>query len=126
VLPPQHRDLLAQHQQLGVLRRRRTRQQRHPANDADKDQVKQPDRHKPAILPADPSARQAYSQASHLCPILEPRTFSTAKLAALYPAHAQFAREWTAATFLDVAEGFITPADALQLIAAARASSIGG
>jgi hypothetical protein len=52
--------------------------------------------------------------------------FSTAKLAALYPTHAQFIRKWTAAIILDVAGGFITPADARPLIAAAKASSIGG
>ena len=52
VLPPQHRDLVAQHQQLGILRRRRTRQQRHPASQAHEDQVEHPCCHKPPILPA--------------------------------------------------------------------------
>jgi Alpha/beta hydrolase domain len=52
--------------------------------------------------------------------------FSTAKLGALYPTHAQFVGKWTAATLPDVAEGFITPADAFHLIAAAKASSISG
>ena len=35
VLPPQYGDLLTQHKQLGIFRRRRTRQQRHPASQAD-------------------------------------------------------------------------------------------
>src|SRR6266851_1673827 len=35
VLPPQHCDLVAEHQQLGVLRRRRACQQRHPPSQAD-------------------------------------------------------------------------------------------
>jgi hypothetical protein len=52
--------------------------------------------------------------------------FSTAKLAALYPTHAQFAAKWTVATLVDAAGGFITPADARQLIAAAQASGVGG
>ena len=72
VLPPQHRHLLAQHQQLGVLRRRRTCQQRHPAGQADEDQVEHPYRHKPAILPAQRPPPQANPQVSHLCPVLEP------------------------------------------------------
>ena len=52
--------------------------------------------------------------------------FTAAKLAALYPTHAHFAAGWTAATVLDLVRGFITPADARHLIAAARASGIGG
>ena len=46
--------------------------------------------------------------------------FSTAKLAALYPTHAQFAAQWAGAAFLDVARGFITPADAPALIASSE------
>ena len=65
---------MAHHQQLSVPRRRRPRQQDHPANEADEDKVNQSYRHKPAILPAGRSARQAYSQVSHLCPVLEPHT----------------------------------------------------
>ena len=68
VLPPQHRHLLAQHQQLGVLRCRRTRQQRHPAGQADEDQVEHPYGHKPAILPAQRPSRQSYSQVSSPMP----------------------------------------------------------
>jgi hypothetical protein len=52
VLPPQRRDLLAQHQQLGILRRRGTCQQHHPADQADEHQVQHPYRHKPAMMPA--------------------------------------------------------------------------
>ena len=52
VLPPQHCHLLAQHQESGVFRRRRTRHQRHPSGQANEDQVKHPQGHKPAMLPA--------------------------------------------------------------------------
>jgi Alpha/beta hydrolase domain len=51
--------------------------------------------------------------------------FSAAKLAALYPSHALFTVQWTAAALSDAAAGFIRPADATQLIAAANASSVG-
>jgi hypothetical protein len=52
--------------------------------------------------------------------------FSPAKLAALYPTHAQFTAEWAAAAVEDAFSGFIRPADAAQLIAAASASAVGG
>lgn len=52
VLAPQHRDLLAQHQQLGVLRCRRPCQQCHAASEADEHQIQQPYRHRLVILPA--------------------------------------------------------------------------
>jgi hypothetical protein len=52
--------------------------------------------------------------------------FSAAKLAALYPTHRQFVREWVADTRADERAGFIRPADARELIAAAAASSVGG
>ena len=68
VLPPQHRHLLAQHQQLGVLRHRRACQQRHPASQADKDQVDHPYRHEPAIMPAARPSPQANPQVNHLWP----------------------------------------------------------
>ena len=51
---------------------------------------------------------------------------SAAKLAALYPSHARFVRRWAFDTMHDVVRGFIRPADAFQLIAAAAASSVGG
>ena len=72
VLAPQHRDLLAQHQQLGVLRCRRACRQRYPAGQADEDQVKHPCRHKPAILPAVRPLPQPNSQVNNLCPVLQP------------------------------------------------------
>ena len=72
VLPPQHRDLMAQHQQLGILRRRRTRQQRHPASQAYEDQVEHPYCHKPSIPPAPGCLPQSCSQVSNLRPVLEP------------------------------------------------------
>jgi Alpha/beta hydrolase domain len=52
--------------------------------------------------------------------------FSAAKLAALYPSHARFVARWAFDTIADVLRGFIRPADAVQLIAAAAASNIGG
>lgn len=52
--------------------------------------------------------------------------FSAAKLAALYPSHARFVARWTADTVADTAAGFIRPADAAELIAAAVTSTIGG
>ena len=52
--------------------------------------------------------------------------FSAARLAALYPTHARFVAEWSAATETDTLAGFIRPADAAQLIAAASASGVGG
>jgi hypothetical protein len=48
--------------------------------------------------------------------------FSAAKLAALYPTHLR----WAADTIADARAGFIRPADAAELIAAAARSGIGG
>jgi beta-glucosidase len=45
------RDLLAEYQQLGVLERRGTREQHHPADQADEDQAEHPYSHKPVMLP---------------------------------------------------------------------------
>jgi hypothetical protein len=60
-----------------------------------------------------------------ICSLLGTTTpFSAARLAALYPTHAAFVARWTAAVNADVAAGFIRPADATQLIAAASQSSI--
>jgi hypothetical protein len=52
--------------------------------------------------------------------------FSQAKLAALYPTHADFVRTWDRAVASDVAAGYILPADARVLTRVARNSSIGG
>jgi hypothetical protein len=52
--------------------------------------------------------------------------FSSTKLATLYPSHAHFVARWSAATASSTAAGFIRPADAALLIAAAKASEIGG
>jgi hypothetical protein len=52
--------------------------------------------------------------------------FSAAKLAALYPTHRRFVLEWAADTIADMRAGFIRPADAAELIAAAARSDIGG
>jgi hypothetical protein len=72
MLPPQHRHLLVQYQQLGILRRRRTRQQRYPSGQADEDQVKHPYGHEPVILPAEQPSRQGYSQVSQPSPFWNP------------------------------------------------------
>jgi hypothetical protein len=50
--------------------------------------------------------------------------FSAARLAALYPSHARFVARWTAGTLADAAKGFLRPADAAELIAAAAKSDI--
>jgi hypothetical protein len=52
--------------------------------------------------------------------------FDAAKLAALYPSHTDFVQKWAGATVTGVAAGFIRPADAAELIAAAGKSAIGG
>jgi hypothetical protein len=52
--------------------------------------------------------------------------FSAAKLAALYRTHARFVARWAFDTIADVVRGFIRPADAARLIAAALASNVGG
>jgi len=52
VLPWQRHDLLAQHQQIGVLLCGRTRQQRDPPGQQGEYQIQHSYRHKPAILPA--------------------------------------------------------------------------
>ena len=65
-------------------------------------------------------------EATFICPLLGTTTpFSAAKLAALYPTHAQFVLEWASATAADALAGFIRPADAVNLVAAAQASSVG-
>ena len=50
--------------------------------------------------------------------------FSAARLAALYPTHARFVGRWTAATAVARITGFLRPADAAELIAAAAESGI--
>jgi len=52
--------------------------------------------------------------------------FSATKLAALYPTHAAFTTRWTLDTATQAAKGFIRPADARELVAAATSSSVGG
>ncbi|MFF5300666.1 alpha/beta hydrolase domain-containing protein [Streptomyces sp. NPDC013161] len=52
--------------------------------------------------------------------------FTAAKLAALYPTHAEFVRQWAARTAAAVAAGAIRPADAVDLVEAAVRSGIGG
>jgi hypothetical protein len=51
--------------------------------------------------------------------------FTGAKLATLYPSHAQFVRQWTANTVATVVAGYLRPADAAALITAATTSNIG-
>ncbi|MFE2062482.1 alpha/beta hydrolase domain-containing protein [Streptomyces sp. NPDC059467] len=52
--------------------------------------------------------------------------FTSAKLAALYPTHAEFVRQWATRTAAAVAAGTIRPADAADLVKAAARSAIGG
>jgi Alpha/beta hydrolase domain len=52
--------------------------------------------------------------------------FSAQRLAALYPTHARFVARWVVDTAADVAAGFIRPADAAELVAAAIHSGVGG
>jgi hypothetical protein len=51
--------------------------------------------------------------------------FSAAKLAQLYPSHADFVKKWDQAVAADVSEGYLLPADAKVLDKAAAQSSIG-
>jgi hypothetical protein len=65
------------------------------------------------------------AQAAFICSLFGTTVpFSAAKLGTLYPTHAQFVAQWTAAAAADAAAGFIRPADAGQLIAAASQSSV--
>ncbi|MFC8520599.1 alpha/beta hydrolase domain-containing protein [Streptomyces sp. NPDC057257] len=52
--------------------------------------------------------------------------FGAARLAQLYPTHAQFVARWSASTGSAVAAGHIRPADGLALVKAAAGSSVGG
>ena len=52
--------------------------------------------------------------------------FSAAKLAALYPTHADFVNKWDAATAAEVKQGYLLPADAQTLDQMAAQSSVGG
>ncbi len=54
------------------------------------------------------------------------KPFDAAKLAALYPTHEAFVKDWNAATDKAVKAGFIVPADAKGIKAAAAVSTIGG
>jgi hypothetical protein len=63
---PQHRDFLAQHQKLGVLRSRRACQQRHPAGQADEHQIDHSYRHEQEILPGKRRSSSANHQLSQL------------------------------------------------------------
>ncbi len=55
-----------------------------------------------------------------------PRRSTRAKLATLYPSHAAFVKAWNAATDRAVKAGFVLPADAKDLKAAAAQSTVGG
>ncbi len=52
--------------------------------------------------------------------------FSAAKLAALYPTHADFVRKWDAATAAGVRKGYLLPDDAQTLDQVAQHSTVGG
>jgi len=51
---------------------------------------------------------------------------SAASLASLYPTHADFVKQWDAATTADVRKGYLLEADARTLDKVAAASTIGG
>ena len=51
--------------------------------------------------------------------------FSAAQLAALYPNHERFVREWQIAVQRGVAQGFLLAADRRELVQAAADSAIG-
>ncbi len=55
-----------------------------------------------------------------------PRRSTPAKLATLYPSHAAFVKAWNAATDKAVKAGFVLPADAKNIKAAAAESTVGG
>ena len=51
--------------------------------------------------------------------------FTAAQLAALYPDHSTFVKAWAKATRSSLAEGFLVPADAKELLSAAEGSEVG-
>ncbi len=51
--------------------------------------------------------------------------FTSSQLAGLYNSHRQFVFDWARATLKDVRQGYLLPADAVQLIQSAAASQIG-
>ncbi len=54
------------------------------------------------------------------------KPFDATKLATLYPSHAAFVKSWNAATDKAVKAGFLLPADAKNIKAAAAQSTVGG
>ena len=52
--------------------------------------------------------------------------FDAAKLASLYASHAAFVKAWNTATDKAVKAGFLLPADAKNIKAAAAQSTVGG
>ena len=54
------------------------------------------------------------------------KPFDAATLAAKYPTHAAFVKAWNAATDKAVKAGFVVPADAKGIKAAAAQSTVGG
>jgi hypothetical protein len=70
---PQHRQFVPQHQQLGVLRRGRASEQRQPPDEADEDQVQQPQRHGRRSSRTSVTAASCRSSA---CIVLEPHRAS--------------------------------------------------
>ena len=66
-LTAQHHDLVTQHHDLGVLGRLTAAQQDQPADDPDRDQVQQADKHKPRScrnLSTRPNRRSGHTQSS--------------------------------------------------------------
>ncbi|HXZ62372.1 MAG TPA: alpha/beta hydrolase domain-containing protein [Acidimicrobiales bacterium] len=80
----------------------------------------------PAV-PANAGSATGAVSGQLLCGIFGTTTpFSAAKLAALYPTHADFVKKWDAATSAEVKEGYLLPADAATLDRVAAESSVGG
>jgi hypothetical protein len=76
--------------------------------------------------PGSTSPAKVAPTGSRLCDIFGSSTpFTAARLASLYPSHADFVRKWDAATTAAVKAGYFLPADAKGLEQAARDSNVG-
>ncbi|MGH9017058.1 MAG: alpha/beta hydrolase domain-containing protein [Acidimicrobiales bacterium] len=77
--------------------------------------------------PSQPSATATSLSAGAICSIFGTTTaFSTARLTALYPTHADFLKKWDAATAALVRQGYLLGPDARTLNRVAAQSTVGG
>ena len=75
--------------------------------------------------PSNPPVSGAEVLAPALCTFFGSAVpYTTAQLTALYPTHADYVADVTAAANEDVTEGYLQPADAQTLIAQAQASTV--